>query len=455
MYNIRRFDNFQHRFSFRLATEDFDLYFNRFLAGNLGKIYSAIPWNDLIKTFGLMDTKKGPVSIFSPQGKLALMFLKHYAACSDHRLIEQLNGNIDYQFFCGIDLGSQRLTNYKIVSEIRCELGKKLAVDKVQQVLFDYWSPTIKDTHSIVMDATCYESELRYPTNEKLLWESVDWSYRQLKAICKALGIKTPRTKYLKWKRRHISYSKMRRKTNVKRRGLIRSLLLLLDKINGELGKLEKRHQLQMPKKYYQRRATIKKIYQQQDQLFHTGIKPKGRIVSIGKDYLRPIVRGKEVKPVEFGAKVNKYQIDGVNFIEHLSFNAFHEGNRFQDTIFKAQRLTKTKTRLAGADAIYATNKNRSFASRNTIKTDFKRKGRAGKHEKQRKLLATMITKERATRLEGSFGKEKEHYHLKKIKAKTKETEMLWIFFGIHTANALEIGRRMWQEQENRLLKTG
>jgi len=57
--------------------------------------------------------------------------------------------------------------------------------------------------------------------------------------------------------------------------------------------------------------------------------------------------------------------------------------------------------------------------------------------------MTAMITNERATLLEGSFGKEKEHYHLKKIKARTKETETLWIFFGIHTANALEIGRRM------------
>jgi len=57
-----------------------------------------------------------------------------------------------------------------------------------------------------------------------------------------------------------------------------------------------------------------------------------------------------------------------------------------------------------------------------------------------------LITKQRASRLEGSFGKEKEHYHLKKIKAKTKATEILWIFFGIHTANCLEIGRRMYLE---------
>ena len=443
MTKIRRFDNFQHTFSFTTRAEEFDLFFNRFLEGDLGKIHTAVPWNGLVSTFGLNDAKKGPTSIFGPQGKIALMFLKHYAGCSDKRLVEQLNGNIDYQFFCGIDLGSDRLTNYKIVSEIRCELGKKLNIEQVQQTLFDSWRDHIGDHHSIVMDATCYESELRYPTNEKLLWESVDWSYRQLKAICKVVGTKTPRTKYLKWKRRNISYSKIRRKTKAKRKGLGRSLLLLLAKIDGELDKLEKSHGLQMPKKYHQRRSTIKKIYEQQHLIFHTGEKPKDRIVSIGKDYLRPIVRGKEVKPVEFGAKVNKYQIDGIGFIEHLDFNAFHEGNRFQDTVFKAQRLTRTKTRMAGADAIYATNKNRRFATKYKIGTDFKRKGRAGKHEGQRRQMAALIQKERATRLEGSFGKEKEHYYLKKIKARTKQTETLWIFFGIHTANALEIGRRM------------
>ncbi len=59
------------------------------------------------------------------------------------------------------------------------------------------------------------------------------------------------------------------------------------------------------------------------------------------------------------------------------------------------------------------------------------------------KKLAEMIKKERATRLEGSFGKDKQHYYLSRIKARTKENEILWIFFGIHVSNALEIGRRM------------
>lgn len=43
-------------------------------------------------------------------GRLALMFLKHYACCSDQKLIEQLNSNLNYQFFCDISLGYERIT---------------------------------------------------------------------------------------------------------------------------------------------------------------------------------------------------------------------------------------------------------------------------------------------------------------------------------------------------------
>ena len=58
-----------------------------------------------------------------------------------------------------------------------------------------------------------------------------------------------------------------------------------------------------------------------------------------------------------------------------------------------------------------------------------------------------MITKERSSWLEGSFVKEDEHYHLKKIISRIQKTEILWIFFGIHIANELDIGRRMASEK--------
>jgi len=443
MTKIRRISDLQHEFSFLNPSDNFDAYYNQFLSSDLGKIYKAVPWDNLVSVFEIKESVKGTKNYFSPKGKVALMFLKHYACCSDKRLIEQLNANVDYQFFCDIHLGHHRLTSYKIVSQIRCELSIQLNISKTEKILFNHWSGYIKNQDCITTDATCYESEVRYPTDQKLLWESVHWTYHQMKTLCKLLKIKLPRTKYIKWKKRYINYSKTRRKTYKNRKNLTRSLLWLLEKLNKELDLIEKQYDFKMTELYYDRRRIIKKVQRQQKQYFKSGISPKNRIVSISKSYLRPIVRGKEIKPVEFGAKVNKLQIDGINFIQKISFDNFNEGTQFKNTIYKAQGLTKTKVKLAGADAIYATNNNRVFATSQQIRTDFKPKGKPSKHRKQQIQLAKMITKERATRLEGSFGKEKEHYHLKKIKAKTPKTEILWIFFGIHTANALEIGRRM------------
>ena len=336
----------------------------------------------------------------------------------------------------------EKVSNHKIVSQVRCELGVLLDIDKAQATLANYWLPYIKEPGHATTDATCYESELRHPSDQKLLWEAVDWSYGQLKLLCKYLKVRQPRTKYKKWKGRYFLYSRKRRKPSKERRVPTRSLLMLLDKLNTELDIIEKAYCFEISEKYTHKRKIIKLIYQQQESLFITKEAPKNRIVSISKDYIRPIVRGKETKKVEFGPKVNKVQIDGINFIEHISFDAFNEGTHFKSSVWLVQRLMRVMTKVMGADAIYATNTNRKFATSHNIRTDFVRKGKAGQHEPHRKQLAGAIKKERASRLEGSFGKEKEYYHLKKIKARTKLNEILWVFMGIHTANALEIGRR-------------
>ncbi len=45
--------------------------------------------------------------------------------------------------------------------------------------------------------------------------------------------------------------------------------------------------------------------------------------------------------------------------------------------------------------------------------------------------------------MEGSFGTQKEHYGLKKIMSRIRSTEILLIFFGIHTANAVLLSQRL------------
>jgi hypothetical protein len=267
------------------------------------------------------------------------MFLKNYSQVSDRKLIEQLNSNIDYQFFCDINLGYTRLTNYKIVSQIRCELAGNLDISEHEKVLASHWSDYMNYKSSIFTDATCYESEVRYPTDQKLLWEAVEWSHKQMQSICKYLG-----TKFLKWKKRNLNYSKMRRKTKSKRKSLTRSLLHLLHKINGELDRIEFAYDFEMPNLYAKRRETISKIYEQQEHLFTTGEYPKNRIVSISKYYLRPIVRGKEIRKVEFGVKLNKLQIDGINFIQRISFDAFNEGVELENTIYNSSAIDQNKS---------------------------------------------------------------------------------------------------------------
>lgn len=442
---LRRISGFQKQICFSDLDSNFEAHLSSFYKTDLGKIYKALPWDDLVKVFALKDHNKGPSCIFSPRGKIALMFLKHYGCCSDRKLIEQLNANIHYQIFCDIVIPPGcGITNFKIVSQLRCELASDLDIASIQEVLAGYWRKYCNNKDSVVCDATCYESYLRYPTDVKLLYEAVVWNYDWLKRLNRQIGKSTLRSKIGKWKRRYGSYSKSKRPSKGQTRSIIRGLLRLLTKIDKALQEVEcESYDFTLVAHYWQRRMATSKIIKQQRLKFYEDKKPENRIVSLDRPYIGPIVRGKEIKKVEFGAKVHKLQVGGISFIEHLSFDAFNEGSRLKQTIYTAQQLMHTKVKIIGADAIYATNENRKFVSRNNIKTDFKRKGKPSKHHHHFNVLARMITKERASAMEGSFGTDKEHFLLNKIKARTQTTETLWIFFGIHTANALKIGRRM------------
>ena len=54
--------------------------------------------------------------------------------------------------------------------------------------------------------------------------------------------------------------------------------------------------------------------------------------------------------------------------------------------------------------------------------------------KKEKDLVRKELARVRATAIEGSFGTQKEHYDLRRVKARTRRTEILYIFFGIHTA---------------------
>ena len=84
---------------------------------------------------------------------------------------------------------------------------------------------------------------------------------------------------------------------------LLEKLLIQMDEIHRDYGIV-----LRYTQDYQKRLSIIRKVLVQEKETFE-GRKVSDRIVSIDRHYVRPIVRGKETKPVEFGAKVNNIQM--------------------------------------------------------------------------------------------------------------------------------------------------
>lgn len=412
-----------------------------------------LPLHEMAENLGLisksMRAKIGRRSYFTPEGKVALMFLKMYTGLSSPKLLEHLNGNIHYQLFCDVRIDpAHPLTNYKLLDDVFSELARGLKLQQQQDILARAWKPYMKDLDTMYTDATCYESEMRYPTDPKLLWEGIEKAYVIMCTLSAKLNVHRPRTKYVNVEKANLSYRKQRRHTKVQTRKLTRRLLNLLGKILKETRRLERESTGTESLLTVRQKSDIEiitRMYRQQKNHFENNDpreSVKDRIVSISKPYVRPIVRGKEVKGVEFGAKCNNILVDGLSFIEKLSFNAFNEGTRLPHCLKMHRRLFGVEAKKVGGDAGYAGNANREYCRERGIQTSFVKRGRPSFVTKDNDIIRNELARVRATRMEGSFGTQKEHYGLKRIKARTKLTEVLYIFFGIHTANVVQLVRR-------------
>jgi len=418
-----------------------DLRWKKFLQTELGQLHQAIPFYQLEKLFP--TTNKGRPALMTNQGGIALQLLKSYLGLSDAKLIARLNSDWVLQYFCGIRLKEGSWIKDKdYVGRWRRFLAKHIDYDIFQKILAEHWKPYMNNTHAVMMDATCYESHLRYPTDAKLLWESMEQIWKLIDNRCKELRLTKIRRKQKSIRKAYNRYQKYKRKPKTETKKIKRRLLYLLQKGIKNWNDLAFKYPLRLDQKTFELIENIRIVYfQQQTKFDHPDIKIENRIVSLYKPYIRPIVRGKEIKKTEFGAKVHSFQVDGITFVEYFSFNAFNEGIRLHSTIKLAENYFDRCTQL-GADRIYANNKNRKLCGQKGIATNFVRKGPRPKQPTQADQLRGLLASIRASSMEGSFGNEKLHYDLLKIKAKTEKTERLWIYFGIWTASAMKIARR-------------
>jgi len=454
---ITIFEYFNQKDIFYSPIEHSKEYVNEFRDSDLGAIYAAIPWSDLVKFF-FPNRIKGRKYLLPERTQIALMFLKNYTGLSDRQLMEHLRGNIFYQIFCGIHIKYLKSINYKHISAIRVRLAERLntnaKVSKYQKIMIEKWKPYINFEHPLErllnMDATCYESSVRYPTDAKLLQEAIDFMHQLILSLSKYTSEKIKDDHYYKISKTYKLYSRKRKRSKKEEYKLRTKQVKLLGNQIFKVLRYEQQIHKILKKRQLLRYETIKKVYQQQSQLLR-GEKVSHRVVSLHKSYLRPIVRGKETKRVEFGNKAHILNVDKIDLIEYLSFEAYNESKRLKSSVSLVESLFG-EVRLLGGDNIYQTNENRHFCTSKGIMTSFVRKGKASKNEYAKSIVRKSISKIRSTQMEGSFGVHKQFYGLSKIRAATEATEMLWIVFGIYTKNSLEIGRRIRQVTENKTI---
>ena len=108
MAKIRHLSEIQQEIAFT-EFDFYQRYAETFKTSELGRIKSLLPLREMAISFNLMEerpmhkrVKRGRKSFFTPEGKVALAFLKMYTGLSAPKLMEALNGNIHYQIFCGI-----------------------------------------------------------------------------------------------------------------------------------------------------------------------------------------------------------------------------------------------------------------------------------------------------------------------------------------------------------------
>lgn len=419
----------------------------RFLQTDLGQLYLSIPFDQLAATLPAPKHEQsgwGCKPWLDVKGGIALQFLKHYLCLSDELLIQRLNTDWSMQFFCGIQLKpDQVIKDTDLPGSWRSYIGQHLDIAAMQKIVAQYWKPVMEHTHISSEDATCYESRISHPTPVKLVWDCCHKTWLSYNKIRKQLKLRSTRCNYEDRKKEFLSYQKSKKKTKRGEKKLLKKLLKFLLRLLNLHKELAEKKPVKLSIKQALELRLIIKVYEQQHSKVYGRVEQiKDRIVSLSKPYIRPIVRGKETKAVEFGAKVNKLQIDGISFIEHFSYDAFNEGTRLQRCIALHQELFGKCTHHS-ADKIYATNANRKYCTRRKIVTNFEPKGKQkAQHIDQHKTIRAVLNKERGVRLEGSFGNDKNHYLLQKVNARNAFTEKCWIFFGMMTANASIITNR-------------
>lgn len=414
---------------------------------------NLIPWDDIcnlyLKFVPVNSTGRPPLN---PRVVLGSLIIKHLCNLDDRETVDQISENIYMQFFLGYStftneapfdaslfvdfrkrLGLENLNaiNERIVAlKTKTETKKEIEPPDSDSHTNDsdnQASEPLEVTHKgrVIMDATACPQDIAYPTDLNLLNDAREKLEELIDSVyTRSLHDQKPRT-YREVARK--DYLRTAQKRNKSKKVIRKAIREQLNYVNRDIKSintlLDAYDQIPFPltpkeQKYL---FVVQTLYDQQKQMFETRTHSiEHRIVSIHQPHVRPIVRGKAQAKVEFGAKIHLSLVDGISFLDQLSWDAFNEGSHILNYVQQFRKRFGHYPSEVLADKIYCTRANRAALKDLGIRLVAKPLGRPS-------AVQNHLSPGERNPIEGKFGQAKTAYGLDRIKARLKGTSESWI----------------------------
>ena len=403
------------------------------------RLRELVPWEELEEEYGKYFSERGRPGI-DGQLVIGVICIKHMMKLSDEGVVEQVLENPYMQAFCGLEsFATGKLFDESSLSKLRKRLGKKYFRQLENEVLRVLKERKIIKARGVMLDATIFPSNIKYPTDVGLLNEAREWLVKHIKEISKRIGRWT-RTYRINARNEYLNFSKKRKKTKKTVREAKKKMMQYVKRNIKQLEDLLmelKKRRIEVKEVIVRKIEIVKKIFEQQRDMYRRRSHIiKDRIVSFSQPEVRPMVRRKAGKEVEFGPKGHVSLVDGFLLLDKLSFNSFNEANALKESIEIYREKFGQKPKIVIADGIYGNRENRHYLTEEEIPAPLKPLGRKSMTEEYKKRKRWIRKKQRLrNRIEGIIGHAKEHYGLDRIRYTIEDGAEMWVRMGLLAMN--------------------
>ncbi len=412
-----------------------------------------LPWDRMVGIYARsMDPGRGAGTV-SPRVLLGALVIKHRLGLSDRETLQTISENPYMQFFLGLDnYHPGPLFSPSLLVEVRKRLSQG-GFDLMGELAMRKAHPGMQERPSDPqdkapqpnrgrpkVDATVADQCITYPNDLALVDQARLKTERIIDELFELLrdhlAVK-PRTYRKVAQQRYLAQAKKRKQHKA---ALRKTLRYLLNCVERNLGHIERMLDMlgepfPLPTKYLRQLWVVRALYDQQRGMYQQGTNTwPDRIVSISQPHVRPIVRGKAGKKVEFGAKLGLSLIDGYLVKDTLSWDPYNEAGDLKGQAEAYRLLMGHYPELIQADKIYATNENRTWCRDRGIRLTATPKGRQPELTPRQKRKRRDEYAQR-NHIEGRIGNAKQAYSLDQIGAKLKSTSEAWIAATLFVVN--------------------